>query len=104
MVAFWLPATTAHHPDTASVPLLSPSALLCVSSDGLAVSVVTGQFWYYLFNQVGLSHIAPVAAESSFDDWWESVGASVSGEERKGVSGSTGIVVFDGSPPVLLQF
>jgi hypothetical protein len=48
--------------------------------------VVARQFWYYLFNQVGLSHLAPAAAESSFDNWWESVGASVSGEERKGVT------------------
>jgi hypothetical protein len=48
--------------------------------------VVARQFWYYLFNQVGLSHLAPAAAESSFDDWWESVGASISGEECKGVN------------------
>jgi hypothetical protein len=35
---------------------------------------------------VGLSRLAPAAAELSFDDWWESVEARVSGEERKGIN------------------
>jgi hypothetical protein len=48
--------------------------------------VVARQFWYYLFNQVGLSHHAPAATESTIDDWWKSVGASVSGEEHKGAN------------------
>jgi hypothetical protein len=48
--------------------------------------VVARRFWYSLFYQVGLSRLASAAAEFSFDDWWESVEARVSGEERKGIN------------------
>jgi hypothetical protein len=57
------------------------------SSDHLLVTCVfTRQFWFYVFQQVGLLGLTPGVNEQSFDDWWGRTNMAATGLLKQGVN------------------
>jgi hypothetical protein len=52
----------------------------------LVSCVFARQFWYILFQQVGLHALAPQPSDSSFDGWWEKASSAANGETKKGLN------------------
>jgi hypothetical protein len=51
----------------------------------LVACVFTRQFWFYMFQKVGLLGLSPGVNEQSFYDWWEGTDMAATGLLKKGI-------------------